>query len=208
MPRKPLISTDEFPYHITNRSNNKEFFYVKIDRLWEIFEDILIELINSYKIDVHAFVLMSNHYHLILNTNENNLSAAMTYLHREVARKSNSYACRTNHFFGGRYRWCLIQNDLYYRNAIKYVYRNPIEAGLSSSAQDYKFSTLHGIQSNQSKIKVKQLDFVNDDLIGGLNWINHSFKSPDMNAIKCGLRRKIFKLPTNSSGGMGRLSFE
>src|SRR5690606_40247811 len=58
-------STAAFPYHVTNRSNNREFFYVEMETLWPIFTDTLFDLTKQFNCQIHAFVLMSNHYHLI-----------------------------------------------------------------------------------------------------------------------------------------------
>src|SRR5690606_22174225 len=131
MPRKPLLYIHEYPYHVTARSNNKEWFYIAKSLLWEIF----ISELNSHKekfgIRIHAFVLMDNHYHLLLSTRgEFYLGEVMQSLQRSIARKINSEAQRINHVFGGAYKGCLINNPIYYAHVVKYIYRNPIKAGL------------------------------------------------------------------------------
>ena len=88
MPRRQLILTDEFPYHIYNRSNNREFFYLDQDLLWTIFIEVLEQLKLQFSVEIYAFVLMSNHYHLLTGTPLANIGEAMKYLHREVARKA------------------------------------------------------------------------------------------------------------------------
>jgi putative transposase len=206
MPRKNLILTNEYPYHITNRSNNKDFFYVPLDILWNIFEDVLVSLVDEYDINIHAFVLMSNHYHLVLNTTNENLSDVMTYLHREVARKGNKCAGRSNHFFGGRYKWCLIQNDIYYSNTIRYVFQNPLRAGVVKKVEEYRFSSLG---KKLTYHKAWQRPEMCSSIIEGsanLNWLNNRLDDSEEAALKGALRRRVFKLPTTNFNIVTRLS--
>ncbi len=193
MPRKLLIQTDHFPYHITNRANNKEFFYLPLAELWPVFIDVLKELKDVYKCEIHSFVLMSNHYHLLLNTPRANLSEAMLFLHREVARHANKKSHRINHFFGGRYKWCLIQDETYFWNTMKYIFRNPVQAFICERVEDYPFSSL-----NKNKEFWSQRDFFGDrekDVALDLDWLNHSFTDEEKEGIRKALRRRMFKCP-------------
>ncbi len=200
MPRKILINTCDHPYHITNRSNNREFFYLDKPELWEIFLEVLAELPKQFGCQIHAFVMMSNHYHLLISTPKLNLGEAMKYFQREVARKANRKSGRINHFFGGRYKWSLISQEDYYWNSVKYLFRNPIRGGLCSQVQDYKYSSLnsngHGLTWEisdffQDRNKIIELD---------LNWLNEPFQIEVEQAIKKGLRRREFKLLRAPSG--------
>lgn len=197
MPRKNLIKTSSYPYQITNRSNNKEFFYISTDELWEICTSCLYSIQEMYSINIHMFVLMSNHYHLIIDTPKENISEAMRYFHCEVARAVNKKTSRMNHVFGGRYKWCLIDNENYYWNAIKYNFRNPVEAGLSASVESYAYSSLN----TPSRVRYRLTDFFNNrdkDIQLDLEWLNEKFDLSKSEAIKCGLRRRNFRLPTIS----------
>ena len=89
MPRKPLIESTELPYHITNRSNRKEFFDIPLDTLWPIFVESLNYIVREMNIRIYSFVLMNNHYHMLISTPELGLSNAMNYFQREVAKRSN-----------------------------------------------------------------------------------------------------------------------
>ncbi len=197
MPRKKLIKTNLFPYHIVNRSNNRDFFCLSMDVQWDIFIRVLQKIRELYLCKIHAFVLMSNHYHLVISTPMLNLSETMTYFHREVARKSNHTACRINHFFGGRYKWCLINEEMYYWQTLKYVFRNPVTAKICQDVKDYRFSSLnssHAIFSHdyyfRSSNHISELD---------LNWLNQDFEASNYMAIQKALRRRTFKLPNNKN---------
>lgn len=200
MPRKLLIRTPDFPYHITNRSNNKDFFYIDKSLLWDIFMNCLNELINQYGCDMHGFVLMSNHYHLIISTPRENIGDAMKYFHREVARQANKSTGRVNHFFGGRYKWSIVSNEDYYWNGVKYIFRNPVRAGICSDVTDYEFSSLN---KNTPLFNWKMIDYfaVDKSLIElNTDWLNEPFSKENEAAVGKALKRREFKVPRGKSG--------
>ncbi len=206
MPRKTLNESDEYPYHITNRSNNKEFFYLPLPILWPIILDKIRYLDKHLHIRSHAFVLMSNHYHWILSTPDKNLSKAMTYFHREVSRCANRQAGRINHFFGGRYKWCSIHNEDYYWNAVKYVFRNPVKAELCTRVECYEFSSLT-LDSTPEPFKMCNFfDDAETSIALDLEWLNESFSSEMDEALRKALRRREFQLPKDRNRKMIELS--
>lgn len=143
MPRKPLRITHEFPYHIVARSNNKDWFYIPIDECWMIFTDALVQACLKFHLQIHAFVLMKNHYHLIATTSEEfPLPRVMEWFQRTVNRRINDKAGRINHLFGGPYKATLIQSEVYYLHAIKYLYRNPVDAKIVQRVEEYDYSSL------------------------------------------------------------------
>ena len=80
MPRKKLIRTDQFPYHVTTRTNNKNWFSLPLEETWNICLRSLHKANKLNKVNLHAFVLMKNHYHLLLETPEANLVTGMKWL--------------------------------------------------------------------------------------------------------------------------------
>jgi putative transposase len=195
MPRKRFFRSADFPYHITNRSNNREFFYVEGEALWRIFMKCLFELEIQFECEIHSFVLMSNHYHLLISTPNSNIGEAMKYLHREVARNANKEADRTNHFFGGRYKWSVITNENYYWNCVKYVFRNPVRAGLSPTVESYRHSSLN---RKTELFSWKMTDFFQDrgkHIELNLPWLNEDITKQNENGIRLALRRREFRVP-------------
>jgi putative transposase len=79
MPRPHLFRTDSFAYHVTTRSNNKEWFYISSKKCWSIFKETLCATAERYGIYIHSLVLMSNHFHLLLSTPQKNLDISMQY---------------------------------------------------------------------------------------------------------------------------------
>lgn len=200
MPRKHLLRTCEFPYHVTARSNNKEFFYLDQETLWNIFMDSMAEAQSQFSCRFHAFVLMTNHYHLLISTPSSNLDIVMNYLQREVARKANKTSSRINHFFGGPYKWSLIMEESYYWNALKYVFRNPIKAGLCSNVLEYKYSSLN---SHPKTFRWDLTDFFfdqNTKIEPDFDWLNEPYLNEVEHSIQAGLRRREFLLPCDING--------
>lgn len=197
MPRKQLIKCPTFPYHITNRSNNRDFFYIDLISLWGIFISCFKELKKQYSCNIHGFVLMSNHYHLLISTPKSNIGEAMKYLHREVARHTNQETKRINHVFGGRYKWSIIYSDHYYWNAIKYIFRNPVHAGICNMVEDYPFSSLNK-KNDYNWIMNDFFNNPNKTINPNLEWLNDPFTIDQEQGIKLALRRRVFELPKNS----------
>ena len=148
MPRKQLLYTHEFPYHIVARSNNKEWFYLSQESCWKIFVQLLDEVGQRFFFKTHAFVLMRNHYHLVGSADERHpLYKVMEWFQRSATRRINTKARRINHLFGGPYRGSLIASESYYLQGIKYVYQNPVAAGLVTRVEEFPFSTISNIGS-------------------------------------------------------------
>ncbi|MBT3585483.1 MAG: hypothetical protein HN509_11300 [Halobacteriovoraceae bacterium] len=142
MPRKLLIRTSEYPYHITCRSNNKEWFYIPLTDVWWHSLTLLREGVELFRVDIRAFVLMSNHYHILIFTPECNLDKFMQFFNRELTRRINFQAGRINRVLGGRYKWSLIRSHQYYVTALRYIYQNPVRAGLVKHCSHWPFSDL------------------------------------------------------------------
>ena len=149
MPRKKLVRTDEYPYHVTARVNNRERFALELYKCWMIFEAHLTKLVSEYECEIHLFVLMPNHFHLMISTPNENLDQAMHYLMRETSKKIGYRARRINHIYGGPYKWSLITDEQYYSLAYKYVCRNPVAANLCKKVQDYPYSSFARIRTHQ-----------------------------------------------------------
>ncbi len=196
MPRKKYIRNDRFPYHVTARCINKDWFRIPIEEVWAITSDYLFFINYTYKVKIHSFVLMNNHFHLVISAPNMNLSEAMNYFMREVSRQITRISGRINSTFGSRFHRSLIPRYHHYMNVYKYVYRNPIEAGLARCVEQYKFSTLHGLLG-QSKITVPvAADTVIfcDEVDRNLQWLNTKPPKFLWNKMKTGLRKSVFEL--------------
>ncbi len=201
MPRRRFFPTDQFPYHVTARSHNKEFFPVPMNELWEIFSRYLYFITLAYGVRIHAFVLMSNHFHMIISTPNANLDQAMNYLMREVSKAINRDSERINQVFGGPYHWTVIKNRTYYHHAYKYVYRNPVEARMCTRVEAHPYSTLRGI-IGMDRLPFPTFDNMNliTQLGKQLEWLNSPFPNAAfVELIRQAMRREEFCLDENRS---------
>lgn len=194
MSRRRVIRSSEFPYHISARSNNREWFGLQPELLWEIFSDYLYLAQKMFNLEIHAFVMMSNHFHLIVRTPEANIDEVMRYFMRETSRVIAFELGRINHIYGGPYKPSLISDYRYYVNAYKYVLNNPVRAQICARAEDYRFSTLHGLLG-RSHLLIPVHG--NDELFYNtgefLDWINKDFSESQKDVIRKALKRREFK---------------
>ncbi len=204
MPRNRLILDSASAFHVTARSNNKDWFYLSIDNCWTIFSDVLSRISGLYEVEFHALVLMSNHFHLILSSRAGNISYPMRYLMTEVSRAINRETGRLNHVFGNRYKWSILRNSVDYAYVYKYVLRNPVRAGLVESVEKYEYSSL-------SRLMIPRLSFpVVENSLGlwslipkaisdRLEWLNVPTSKEEEALVKRGLNHFNFKLPSGNS---------
>ncbi|MBC86722.1 MAG: hypothetical protein CL677_06035 [Bdellovibrionaceae bacterium] len=193
MPRKKLTYTSQFPYHVMARSNNREWFYIRQSDLWDIFCGHLNSIALQYKIMLHGFVLMNNHYHMLVTTHDSfNLGEVMCRFQTSVSRTVNKYSGRTNHVFGGGYKGCLIDNATYFLNVYKYIFRNPIDAGITSRVEDYAYSSLVRASDlplvTLTEAIAEQVPYKNI-----IDWINDDRFDLNKEGIKKGLHKTKFK---------------
>ena len=196
MPRPKTVLQSEFPYHIGARSINREWFELPMCEVWQLMAEQLHFVHHAFKLRIHAFVLMHNHFHLIASTPDGNLSEAMAWFMRETSRSLTRAGNRINQSYGGRHYRSVMATPIYYLNAYKYLYRNPVQAGLCESVQDYPFSTLSGLLGHRHLlIPVGDDQTLFSDIEGTLSWLNHQPKAEDWEAVKRALHRPEFAFP-------------
>lgn len=199
MPRKQLQKSDLLPYHVTARANNREEFHLPLERFWGLIGSECLNLVLVYDVQFHAFVLMPNHFHVILSVPNYDLGKVMSVFMASVTRTSNLLSGRTGHVFGGPYHWSIITNARYYGHALKYVYRNPVRAKLCDRVEDYPFSTLHGLLGTHHlpfplHFTRAGMEFAlpSTAITEQLEWLNRPFPKEAEGLIQKGLRKKLF----------------
>ncbi|ADV47113.1 REP-associated tyrosine transposase [Nitratifractor salsuginis] len=148
MPRKPRIDLAGY-HHVINRGVNRSDIFVDEDD-YEAFLQILCKACRDYKVVVHDYCLMSNHFHLLIETRLNNLSLFMKQLNSNYALYANKKQKRSGHFWQGRFYSRYIVNEEYYYTLIRYIEQNPIEAGLVERVGEYPY-TLGAVIANRQK---------------------------------------------------------
>ncbi len=195
MSRKRCLPCPDSPFFIGARSHNRSWFSVPISEAWVIYESWLYFIAFAFGVKIHSFVLMDNHFHLLATFPKNNMSEAMCYFMKETSRSINSSAGKINQNYGNRFYRTRISNDHQFLNVYKYVYRNPVEAGLVQFAEDYKYSTLHGLVGRQPQIIPIEDSYLYEDYFENLNWINQAPLEIHKKQISKALKKAAFKLP-------------
>ncbi len=149
MSRPLRIQYPDAWYHVMNRGRRGEkIFETEEDYLG--FIDLLEEITEVFNVKVAAYCLMSNHYHLLIQTPDANLSRAMRHLNGVYTQRYNKKHNCDGQLFRGRYKSIIIEADSYALELIRYIHRNPLEAGLVDNLQKYQWST-HKIYLSDSK---------------------------------------------------------
>jgi putative transposase len=154
-------------YHLLSRGNERrDIFLCDEDR--SLFLDTIGECGERFEIDIFSYVLMSNHYHLLLRTHRANLSMAMQWFSGTYTRRFNNRHGRSGHLFQGRFKSILVQNDAYVLQLSCYIHRNPLRAGLVERLVDYPWSSYRAYAYGQKPVDwlrtgliLKQLKVVN-----------------------------------------------
>lgn len=149
-------------YHVLSRGNEKrEIFREEKDYLK--FLDTLGTMVERFKLEVHAYVLMKNHYHLLIRTREGNLSRAIQWLGVSYSVWFNRRHQRSGHLFQGRFKSFLIENERYLTAMCHYIHGNPLRAGFATSLSDYRWSSYQAYAD-----KRHQLPWLTTELVLGI----------------------------------------
>jgi putative transposase len=191
-----------YPYHVSARCINKDWFKIPTQDVWDVMSNYLFFLKHGFDFEIISFVLMSNHFHLIVKTPKANLSQGMNYFMRETSRSLTMLSDRINQTYGSPYHWSLIKNENYFRHAYKYVYRNPVEAGLSLKVEDYRYSTLQcKLGQNNDIIPLTEDCLLFEAVDETLSWLNHKYPDESAKAlIRSALKKREFKFAKDKKG--------
>ena len=133
----------EYPnayYHVINRGNYQEKIFIN-DRDKEKFLEYLEKAAERFSIIFHSYCLMDNHYHLLVQTPDPNLSKAMQWINVSYATYFNRKRDRHGHLFQGRFKAILIDADEYLKHLSRYIHLNPVRAKMVSSPAEYLWSS-------------------------------------------------------------------
>jgi len=143
MARLPRLSVPGYPHHVIQRGNNRQaIFSTPAD--YRLLLNLLDENAKKFDVAVHAYVLMSNHFHLLATPEtQDGLPKMMQAVGRRYVRYFNDAQGRTGTLWEGRYKSTLIQTDRYLMACMGYIDLNPVRGGLVAQARDYPWSS-HG----------------------------------------------------------------
>ncbi len=126
-------------HHVMNRARRGSELYHD-DEDYKVFLSLIQETSAIFHMNVSAYCLMPTHYHLLIQAEEGNLSRCMRHLNGVYTQKYNSRHNCDGAFFKGRYKSVLVQEDSYLLQLVRYIHRNPLKAGLTTTLNDYMWS--------------------------------------------------------------------
>jgi putative transposase len=127
-------------HHVTCRGNERRPIF-RSNRDRERFLELLAEAVKRFRWSVTVWVLMSNHFHLVIQTHEANLSRGMQWLNGTYADWFNRRHERSGHLFQGRFKSFLIDGDTYFAEVLRYVVLNPVRANIVARPEEYRWSS-------------------------------------------------------------------
>lgn len=137
-------------YHVMNRGRRREkIFLSPLDH--ETFIKVLQETAEGWNLKIAAYCLMPNHYHLLVQTPEGNISRCMRHVNGVYTQRFNRLHEKDGQLFRGRYKAVLVEEDSHLLEVLRYVHRNPLRARLAKNLNDYPWSSHHGYLSAAKK---------------------------------------------------------
>jgi len=137
-------------YHVMNRGRRYEDIFADAED-YQIFVDLLKETSEMWNIRIAAYCLMPNHYHLLVQTPDANISRAMRHLNGVYTQGYNRRHEWDGPLFRGRYKSILVSADSYLLQLVRYIHRNPLKADLVKNLKDYQWSSHKGYLSIAGK---------------------------------------------------------
>jgi len=141
MPRKPRIEIVGY-YHVINRGVEQRTIFEDAQD-YEYFEELMCFYAKSYGITLHNYCLMSNHYHLLLEIQEENLSKFMRQLNMNYSIYFNKKNKRVGHLWQGRFKSWYVTDDAYLYTLMCYIEQNPLKAHMVKDIKEYPYSSYH-----------------------------------------------------------------
>ena len=127
-------------YHVIARGNNKEYIFKEsIDKGYFIKQ--LKESIEGMNYRIFGYILMDNHYHILIQTMDKKLQEIMHQINNKYSKYFNAKYKRVGHVFQGRYKATLVQDERYLIWVLRYIHQNPVQAGICKTVSEYKWSS-------------------------------------------------------------------
>ncbi len=145
MPRPPRADAAGEIYHVLNRGNGKQTIFHK-EADYEAFERVLVEGLDKFPVNLYAYCLLPNHWHMVLSPEVDGAMSKLMYwvTMTHTARHHAHYEqAGFGHLYQGRYKSFPVQSDEHYVVLCRYVERNALAAEICDQAEDWRFGSLH-----------------------------------------------------------------
>ena len=150
MPRKPRKWYKGACYHVMARGNRRTALF-RSDEDYRVFIMQLVKIQKKYPFDLHAYCLMTNHFHLEITTGDDPIWKIMKPLMQNYAMWFNQKYGYVGHVFDSRYTSCLIENDSYFLEVNRYIHLNPVKAQMVNEPVAYDYSSYKRYMSEESE---------------------------------------------------------
>lgn len=160
-------------YHVTSRGDRRENIY-ESDADRQLFLNVLSDVCDRYNWLCHAYCLMSNHYHLLIETPDANLSKGMRQLNGVYTQAYNRSNNKVGHVFQGRYKGILVDKQSYLLELARYIVLNPVRAEMVRSAEDWSWSSYRATIGQAVSFNALTIE-----------WLLSCFASKKSDAIEC-----------------------
>jgi len=136
-------------YHIINRGVEQRIVFKEAED-YEYFEELMCFYAKSYNITLHNYCLMSNHYHLLIEIHQENLSKFMRQLNANYAIYFNKRYKRSGHLWQGRFQSWYVTDEAYLYTLMLYIEQNPLKANMVKELEEYPYSSYHYFLNTQN----------------------------------------------------------
>jgi putative transposase len=169
MPRAPRVFDPNGIYHVASRGSDRRPLYLYDDDR-EMFLRRLGSIVRRYELSCLAYCLMGNHYHLIVQTPDARLSAALRDLHGGYSRDFNTTHRRSAHLFRNRFSAQFVDSETHFLTACRYIAHNPVRAGLCGEPADWPWSSYRASAGLDPRPPFLSEVLLSRAVGGGTNW--------------------------------------
>ncbi len=193
MPRAPRIDVGGYIYHVINRANARAKIF-QTDEDYRMFEALLIEAKEQYNMNILAYVIMPNHWHLLLYPKrDGDVGHFMHWLTTTHATRYHSQkkTIGGGHVYQGRYKSFLVDTDQYVLTVLKYIERNPARANLVTKPELWRWGSayrrVHGTKVARALLGELPVALPH----GYLRWINQAEHTEDLTTVRNSVNKGV-----------------
>ncbi|MBK1621624.1 addiction module toxin RelE [Lamprobacter modestohalophilus] len=183
-------------YHVTSRGDRREAIYHD-DEDRQMWLNLLGEVCDRFNWRCHAYCQMTNHYHIVIETPDANLSKGMRHLNGVFTQKINRRHGLIGHLFQGRFKAILVERDAYLMELARYLVLNPVRAGMVLVAEDWAWSSYRAMAGQVPAPDWLQTDwllgqFANERSQAQVRYADFVRQGVDRPSVWQGLRHQVF----------------
>ncbi|MBI5872970.1 MAG: transposase [Candidatus Omnitrophica bacterium] len=153
MARPYRLQAEHCFYHITSRGDDRKKIFLN-DRDYQKFLEYISLAKAKFHFHVYAYCLLTNHYHLLLETTQANISKVMHYINGSYTTYYNTKRKRSGHVFQGRFKSLVVDKDSYFLELSRYIHLNPVKAKIAEIPEAYLWSSYLGYMGKKDPLLV------------------------------------------------------